>query len=161
MTRMLGGPVPNNSKALIALASVSKSFVDDLVAAGGALLGCSRAVVTESGSSELADGRLLGASAQAGRIEAGSIGISLAFAQQLRSPLVRLCFRRRRWLRLRRCPLSFFAFAPLYALPAAMAVAEERGEGTPLQPAHIHEAYQRLIAADKVPGKAPRRRTFL
>ena len=61
MTRMLGGPVPNNSKALIALASVSKSFVDDLVAAGGALLGCSRAVVTESGSSELADGRLLGA----------------------------------------------------------------------------------------------------
>ncbi|KAI7837098.1 hypothetical protein COHA_009047, partial [Chlorella ohadii] len=64
MTRMLGGPVPNNSKALIALASVTKSFVDDLVA-------------------------------------------------------------------------------------AAMAVAEERGEGTPLQPAHIHEAYQRLIAADK------------
>ncbi len=42
-----------------------------------------------------------------------------------------------------------------------MKVAEERGEGTPLQPAHIHEAYQRLIAADKVPGKAPRRCAFL
>lgn len=37
MSRMLGGPVPNNSKALIALASVTKSFVDDLVAAGGPL----------------------------------------------------------------------------------------------------------------------------
>ncbi|KAL4446821.1 hypothetical protein ABPG77_008065 [Micractinium sp. CCAP 211/92] len=43
----------------------------------------------------------------------------------------------------------------------AMAVAEERGESTPLQPAHIHTAYQRLIEQDKVPGKAPRRRAFL
>ncbi|KAL4434064.1 hypothetical protein ABPG75_000505 [Micractinium tetrahymenae] len=44
---------------------------------------------------------------------------------------------------------------------AAMAVAEERGESTPLQPAHIHAAYQRLIEQDKVPGKTPRRRAFL
>lgn len=43
----------------------------------------------------------------------------------------------------------------------AMAVAEERGESTPLQPAHIHAAYQRLIEQDKVPGKAARRRAFL
>ena len=35
MSRLLGGPVANSSKALIALASVTKSFVDDLVAAGG------------------------------------------------------------------------------------------------------------------------------
>ena len=42
-----------------------------------------------------------------------------------------------------------------------MAVAEERGEGTPLQPAHIHAAYQRLIEAEKVPGKTARRRAFL
>lgn len=62
---------------------------------------------------------------------------------------------------MRCCPLTFCGCAPTHAPLAAMAVAEERGEGTPLQPAHIHEAYQRLIAADKVPGKAPRRRTFL
>ncbi|KAL4856050.1 Histone chaperone asf1 [Chlorella vulgaris] len=42
----------------------------------------------------------------------------------------------------------------------AMAVVEERGESTPLQPAHIHEAYQRLIEQDKVPGKTARRRAF-
>jgi hypothetical protein len=42
-----------------------------------------------------------------------------------------------------------------------MAVVEERGESTPLQPAHIHEAYQRLIEQDKVPGKTARRRAFL
>lgn len=50
---------------------------------------------------------------------------------------------------------------PILASPAAMAVAEERGESTPLQPAHIHAAYQRLIEQDKVPGKAARRRAFL
>ena len=44
---------------------------------------------------------------------------------------------------------------------AAMSVVEERGEATPLQPAHIHAAYQRLIEADKVPGKAPRRHALL
>lgn len=53
------------------------------------------------------------------------------------------------------------ADSPLSRLPAAMAVAEERGETTPLQPAHIHEAYQRLIEQDKVPGKTARRRAFL
>lgn len=38
MSRMLGGAVQNSSKALIALASVTKSFVDDLVATGGCCL---------------------------------------------------------------------------------------------------------------------------
>lgn len=42
MSRMLGGPVPNSSKALIALASVTKSFVDDLTAAGGRHVGVCR-----------------------------------------------------------------------------------------------------------------------
>lgn len=69
--------------------------------------------------------------------------------------------RRRRQVRFSHCPLTFSSCASARPSPAGMAVAEERGEGTPLQPAHIHEAYQRLIAADKVPGKAPRRRTFL
>lgn len=34
MSKTLGGAVANQSKALIALSSVTKSFVDDLVAAG-------------------------------------------------------------------------------------------------------------------------------
>ena len=50
---------------------------------------------------------------------------------------------------------------PAVPCPAAMAVAEERGEGTPLQPAHIHAAYQRLVEADKVPGRPSGRRPFL
>ncbi|EFN57242.1 hypothetical protein CHLNCDRAFT_143750 [Chlorella variabilis] len=44
---------------------------------------------------------------------------------------------------------------------AAIGVAAERGETTPLQPAHIHAAYQRLIEQEKVPGKTARRRAFL
>ena len=58
-------------------------------------------------------------------------------------------------------PCRLACAPPVRPPPAAMAVVEERGEATPLQPAHIHAAYQRLIEADKVPGKAPRRHALL
>lgn len=45
MSKTLGGSVANQSKALIALSSVVKSFVDDLVAAGERGRACNRTLL--------------------------------------------------------------------------------------------------------------------
>ena len=118
MTKKLGGAP--NAKALIALSSVAKSLVDELVAAGDLLLPAAACYFYI----------LAGSSSRA-------VSCSYGTGARLLPP----------------CPLPCSA--------AAMAVAEERGEGTPLQPAHIHAAYQRLVEADKVPGRPSGRRPFL